>query len=107
MDFYSISSLKLQSESRHVTPVVHISMIPPPNQSLFWLLNAACLAEKQQIPILYIILGLTPPGLENISAALEASTQVITPPTWLLQIKEVRQEAFGHLAAEKYIQLNL
>jgi hypothetical protein len=80
---------------------------PPPNQSLFWLLNAACLAEKQQIPILYIILGLTPPGLVHISAALEASTQVITPPTWLLQIKEVRQEAFGHLAAEKYIQLNL
>jgi hypothetical protein len=32
------------------------------NQSLFFLLNAACLAEKQQIPIL--VFGLTRPGLE-------------------------------------------
>ena len=32
------------------------------NQSLVFLLNAACLAEKQQIPIL--VFGLTRPGLE-------------------------------------------
>ena len=32
------------------------------NQSLFFLLNDACLAEKQQIPILFF--GLTRPGLE-------------------------------------------
>ena len=33
------------------------------NQSLFFLLNAACLAEKQEIPI-FIVFGLTRPGLE-------------------------------------------
>jgi hypothetical protein len=32
------------------------------NQPLLFLLNAACLAEKQQIPIL--VFGLTRPGLE-------------------------------------------
>jgi hypothetical protein len=33
------------------------------NQSLLLLINAACLAEKQQIPIL--VFGLTQPGLET------------------------------------------
>jgi hypothetical protein len=33
------------------------------HQSLLFLLNAACLAEKQQMPI-FIFFGLTRPGLE-------------------------------------------
>jgi hypothetical protein len=33
------------------------------NQSLLFLLIAACLAEKQQIPI-FIVFGLTQPGLK-------------------------------------------
>jgi hypothetical protein len=45
------SSLKQQSAGRHVAPLGHIILIS--NQSLLFLLNAACLAEKQQIPILY------------------------------------------------------
>jgi len=36
---------------RHVAPLGHIILIPT-NQSLLFLLNAECLAEKQQIPIL-------------------------------------------------------
>ena len=42
LDFYSASSLKQQSVDRHVVPL---------GQMLF-LLNAGCLAEKQQVPIL-------------------------------------------------------
>jgi hypothetical protein len=45
LDFYSASSLKQQSAGRHDAPLRH-------NQSLLLLLNAACLAEKQQIQIL-------------------------------------------------------
>ena len=44
LDFYSASSLKQQTAGRHVAPLA--------NQSLPFLLNAAFLAEKQQIPIL-------------------------------------------------------
>jgi len=44
LDFYCASSLKQQSADRHVAPLR--------NQSLPFLLNATCLAEKQQIPIL-------------------------------------------------------
>ena len=47
LDFYCASSLKKQSADRHVAPLEHIILIP-----VFALLNAACLAEKQQIPIL-------------------------------------------------------
>ena len=50
VDFYSASSLKQQSRDRHVAPLEHIILIP--SQSLLFLLNAACLAEKQHIPIL-------------------------------------------------------
>jgi hypothetical protein len=52
LDFYSVSSLKQQSSDRHVAPLGHIILIP--NQPVFALelLNATCLAEKQQIPIL-------------------------------------------------------
>ena len=51
LDFYSASSLKQQSVGRHVAPLWHIILIRA-NQSLLFLLNAVCLAEKQQIPIL-------------------------------------------------------
>jgi hypothetical protein len=51
LDFYSASSLKQQSVGRHVAPLGHIILIRA-NQSLLFLLNAVCLAEKQQIPIL-------------------------------------------------------
>jgi hypothetical protein len=40
-----------QSADRHVASLGHIILIRA-NQSLLFLLNAACLAEKQQIPIL-------------------------------------------------------
>ena len=48
------------------------------NQSLLFLLNAACLAEKQQIVILVF-------GLNLQSATLKASTLTITLPMWLLK----------------------
>jgi hypothetical protein len=51
LDFYRASSLKQQFAGRHVTRLGHIILIP--SQPVFDLfLNAACLAEKQQIPIL-------------------------------------------------------
>ena len=46
-DIYSASSLKQQSVGRHVAPLWHSCLIP--NQPVFAL--AACLAEKQQIPM--------------------------------------------------------
>jgi hypothetical protein len=49
LNFYGASSLKQQSAGRHVAPLRHIILIP--SQSLLFLLNAACLVEKQQIPI--------------------------------------------------------
>jgi len=48
--FYSASSLKQQSADRHIAALGHIILIPSQPVLLF-LLNAACLAEKQQIPI--------------------------------------------------------
>ena len=55
------------------------------NPSLLFLLNAACLAEKQQIPIL--VFGLTWPGFEpTILTALEASTRIITPRLYIVLI---------------------
>ena len=47
LDCYSASSLKQQSASRNVAPRGHIILIRA-NQSLLLLLNAVCLAEKQQ-----------------------------------------------------------
>ena len=35
------------------------------DQSLIFLLNAACLVETQQIPLDFIVFGLTQPGLEH------------------------------------------
>jgi hypothetical protein len=43
---YSASSLKQQSVDRHVAPFKHIILIP---SSLLFLLNAACLAKKQDV----------------------------------------------------------
>jgi hypothetical protein len=48
----TLRSLKQQSMDRHVAPLGHI--IPIPSQPVFALCpNTACLAEKQQIPILW------------------------------------------------------
>ena len=52
LDFYSVSSLKQQSVGRRVTLLGHIILIPSQPVFSLFLLNAACLAEKQQIPIL-------------------------------------------------------
>jgi hypothetical protein len=49
LDLYSASSLKQQSAGRHVTPLGHIILMWV--CSLLFLLNAACLTEKQQIPV--------------------------------------------------------
>jgi hypothetical protein len=46
--FYSTSSLKQQSSDKHLDTLFWFR----PKQSLPFLLNAECLAEKQQIPIL-------------------------------------------------------
>jgi len=48
LDFYSASLLKQQSADRHVASLGHINLI----RALLFVLNAACLAEKKQIPIL-------------------------------------------------------
>jgi hypothetical protein len=53
LNFYSASSLKQQSVDRHVAALGHIILIRA-NKSLLFLVNAGCLAEKQQIPILNI-----------------------------------------------------
>jgi hypothetical protein len=57
--------MKQQSAGRHVAPLGHIILISsqPVFDSLLFLLNAACSAEKQQIPILYPTgtLTITPP----------------------------------------------
>ena len=49
--FHSASSLKQHSAGRHVAPLGHIILIPSLPVFAF-ILNAACLEEKQQIPIL-------------------------------------------------------
>jgi hypothetical protein len=81
--FYSASSLKQQSTGRHVAPLGHIILIPRANQSLFFLLNAACLPEKQQLP--FYSLWFDPTGARthdrphsnSRSTALEANTLTV------------------------------
>ena len=53
------------------------------NQSLLFLLNAACLAEKQQIPILWSLVW-PDQGLNPRSIALKESTLTITPQMWFV-----------------------
>ena len=51
LEFYSTSSLKHQSTSRHVAP--HGHKIPLPRQPVFvFVLDDVCLAEKQKISVL-------------------------------------------------------
>ena len=75
MDFYSGGSLKQHSAGRHVAPLGHIILIPC--QPVFALspynLNAACLAEKQQIQILLSLIW-PDRGSNPRSTILEAST---------------------------------
>ena len=59
--FFSASSLNQQSADRHVAPRSTLSWFQA-NQSLLFLLNAACLAEKQHISTL--VFGLTRLGLK-------------------------------------------
>ena len=50
--FYNSSSLKQSSAGRHVGQLKTHYPDSEPTSLCFFLLNAACLAEKQQIPIL-------------------------------------------------------
>ena len=70
-----------QSLGRYVAPLGHIILIPsqPVNLSLLFLLNAAFLAEKQQIPILYSFVWQDRSSYPQ-SITLEASTLTITLP---------------------------
>ena len=80
LDFDNASSLKQQSTCRHVTPLGHI--ILNPSQPVFvFLLNAACLAKEQQIPIIKSLIW-PDRGLNPQYTTLEASTLTITPPMW-------------------------
>ena len=74
MNHYNVcaSSLKQQFTGRHVAPLRHIILVLSQPQ-------AACLMEKQQIPIL--VFGLTRPWLEpTIYRNCEASMPHNTPP---------------------------
>jgi hypothetical protein len=71
----------------HVAPLGHIILIPSqPGFALslyIYIINATCLAEKQQIPILLSLVW--PDRSSNPrSTALDASTLTITSPMWLL-----------------------
>ena len=67
LDFYSTSSLKQQTEDRHVAPLGHIILIPT-----CYSIMLHGLTEKQQIPILKSLVW-TEWGSNPWSIALEAS----------------------------------
>jgi hypothetical protein len=73
------------------------------NQSLLFLLNATCLAEKQQIPILKSLVC-PDPGSNPRSTALEASTLIFTP---LMHLLKVRHEWYVLLYMYTYILLTI
>jgi hypothetical protein len=73
LDFYSVSSLKQQCTGKHCALLEHMILIL--SQLAYGL--TACLAEKQQILILW--------SLVRIST-LEASMLTITPPTQFIFI---------------------
>jgi len=52
LDFCSASPPKQQSAGKHVAPLGHIILIPSQPIFVCFLFNAACLAEKQHIPLL-------------------------------------------------------
>jgi hypothetical protein len=56
LDCYSASSLKQQSVDRHVAPLGHIILIPSQPVFALLLLNAACLAEMQQLAFISWVL---------------------------------------------------
>ena len=96
LDFYSSSSLKQQSAGRHVDPLGHIIWFRA-NQSLLLILNAVCLAENQQIPILLSLVWLDQ-GSKPMTYCFEASTLTITPPmrfrviiSWTNFIKKINK----------------
>ena len=111
--FYSASSLKQQSAGRHVAPLGHIILIS--NQSLLFLLNAACLAEKQQIPILYSLVW-PDRGLNPRYTSLEASTLTTTPPmrfqrNWQRRVhkkkKNKTKNTTQYIIRQKYVFLKV
>ena len=111
--FYSASSLKQQSAGRHVAPLGHIILISI--QSLLFLLNAACLAEKQQIPILYSLVW-PDRGLNPRYTALEASTLTTTPPmrfqrNWQRRVhkkkKNKTKNTTQYIIRQKYVFLKV
>jgi hypothetical protein len=55
------------------------------NHSLFFLLSTVCLAEKQEIPILYSLVC-PDRGSNPRSTALDVSTQAITPLMWFVAL---------------------
>ena len=73
--------MKQQSTDRNVAPLGHIIQIPSQYVIRIPFLNAACLAERQHIPILWFLL-LSDGGSNPQYTTLEASTITITPPMW-------------------------
>jgi hypothetical protein len=66
------------------------------NQSLLFLLNVACLAEKQQIPFLLSLVWLDR-GLNPRSTALEASTLTITSLMYVVPRERIYFIAYNNI----------
>jgi hypothetical protein len=61
LDIYSASTLKQQSEGRHVSPLEHIILIP--SQPVF-ALTPKCVLSGEAKNTNFIVFGLTGPGLK-------------------------------------------